>query len=253
MSRLENKVAVITGGSSGIGLATAKEFIAKGAYVVITGRTKSTLLEAEQSIGHPNLLTLQSDTSKITDLETLYQTVGEKFGKIDTLFVNAGVGKLAPFEHITEDQFDQSMDINFKGAFFAVQKALPYLNEGASVILLSSVNAHAAMPNTSVYGPSKAAMNSLGKIIAAELAPRGIRVNIVSPGPIQTPFFGKVGLPQEAVQQFAGVLIKKIPLQRFGQAEEVAKAVVYLASDDSQFITGAELLVDGGINLHTVV
>lgn len=253
MPKLSNKVAVVTGGSSGIGLAAAKELLAEGAKVVITGRNQAALDAAVRELNSPNVFAVQSDTSSLKDLEKLYQTVSHQFGKIDVLFVNAGIAKLAPIEYIDETTFDEVMDINFKGAFFALQKALPHFNTTASVVLLSSVNASAAMPNTSVYGASKAAMNSMGRIAAYELAPRGIRVNMVSPGPVSTPLFGKVGLSETQIQGFATAMGDYLPVKRFGQPEEIGKLVTYLASDDSAYVTGADFVIDGGFLLNRAI
>jgi NAD(P)-dependent dehydrogenase (short-subunit alcohol dehydrogenase family) len=253
MQKLQDKVAVITGGSSGIGLATAKEFIAQGAKVVITGRTQATLDEAKREINSPHLLAVQSDTAHMNDLSALVQLVTDKFGRADTLFINAGIAALAPMEMISEEQFDQVMDINFKGAFFTLQKFLPLLTEGASVIFLSSINAYTGMPNTSVYAPSKAAMNSLMRTAAYELAPKSIRVNAVCPGLTDTPLFGKVGLNAEQIQGFTAAMQQRIPFKKFGQPADVAKLAAFLASDESAYITGSEYVIDGGLNLNPIL
>lgn len=253
MQSMQNKVAVITGGSSGIGLATAQEFIAQGAKVVITGRTQATLNEAVSTIGSTNLHAIQSDTASVNEINRLYAYVAGKFGKVDTLFINAGIATLAPMELISEEQFDQVMDINFKGAFFTLQKFVPLLPEGASVIFLSSINAYTGMPNTSVYAPSKAAMNSLMRTAAYELAPKSIRVNAVCPGLTQTPLFGKVGLSEEQIQGFAAAMQQRIPFKKFAQPGDIAKVVAFLASDESSYITGSEYVIDGGVNLNPVL
>jgi len=252
MTRLTNQVAVITGGNSGIGYATAAELIAQGATVVITGKNAEAVAEAARTLGK-GTVGIAADQSSLTDTDALAAAVKGQFGTIDVLFINAGVAALAPLEAITEAQFDQSMDVNFKGAFFTLQKFLPLLKEGSSVTFLSSVNAYTGMPNTSVYGASKAAMNSLMRTAATELAPRGIRVNAVCPGPIATPLFGKVGLPPEAVQSFGAAMQQRIPLKRFGDATEVAKLVAFLSSADAAFITGSEYVIDGGVNLNPVL
>src|SRR5216684_2014534 len=200
MGKLEGKVAVITGGNSGIGLATAKEFKKQGARVVITGRDQQTLDEAKREIGG-DVLTVRSDASSLTEIDKLFAAVKEKFGHIDVLFVNAGIGKFAPVEAVTEELFDSIMDINFKGAYFTIQKALPLLNDNASIVLNASINAYIGMPNSSVYAASKAALITLARTLSAELVARGIRVNVVSPGPIATPIFNRLGLPPEALEE----------------------------------------------------
>ena len=246
MKRLEGKVAVVTGGNSGIGLATAKRFQQEGAKVVISGRSKKTLDEAVKTIGN-GVLSIQADVASLSDLDKLYQDVSNKFGKIDVLFVNAGIAKFAPFAETSESTYDEQFDINVKGAFFTIQKAIPLLNDGASVILNTSVADSKGNVNISAYSATKAALRSLARTAAAELVERGIRVNAVAPGPIKTPIFGRTGLPQEAVDQFANQILETVPMKRFGQPEEVAAAVAFLASDDASYITGVEINVDGGV------
>ena len=245
MGKLEGKVAVVTGGNSGIGLATAKEFGREGARVVITGRDRRTLEEAAREIGS-EVLALRSDASSLADIDELFAAVKERFGRVDVLFVNAGVGKFAPLEETDEALFDQIMDINFKGAYFTVKKALPLLSEGASVILNTSVVAHVGLPNSSVYSASKAALLSLVRTLSADLIARRIRVNAVSPGPVETPIFGKMGLPAEALDETKRGFSEQVPLGRFGRPEEIAKAVLFLASSDSSFLLGTEIVADGG-------
>jgi NAD(P)-dependent dehydrogenase (short-subunit alcohol dehydrogenase family) len=245
MGKLEGKVAVVTGGNSGIGLATAKRFQQEGAKVVISGRSKKTLDEAVRTIGN-GVLSIQADVANLADLDKLYKEVSDKLGKIDVLFVNAGVAKFAPLAETSESTYDEQFDINIKGAYFTLQKAVPLLNDGASIILNTSVADSKGNVGTSAYSATKAALRSLARTAAAELVGRGIRVNAVAPGPIVTPIFEKTGLPKEAVDQFAQEIIEKVPMKRFGQPEEVAAAVAFLASQDASYITGVEINVDGG-------
>jgi len=242
MKRLEGKVAVITGGNSGIGLATAKRFLDEGAKVAISGRNQKTLEEAVKSLGN-GTLALKADTAKLEEVEKFLGEVSKKFGKIDVLFVNAGVAKFAPLQAL----FDEQFDINIKGAYFTIQKALPYLNDGASIIFNTSVAGSTGTPATSAYSATKAALRSLARTAAAELAERNIRVNAVAPGPIVTPIFGRTGLPQQVIDDWAKDLLGKVPMKRFGQPEEVAGVVAFLASNDASYITGVEINVDGGI------
>ena len=245
MGRLEGKVAVITGGNSGIGLATAKRLQHEGARVAISGRSKKTLDEAATAIGN-GVLAIQADVASLADLDKLYKEVADKLGKIDVLFVNAGVAKFAPLAETSESTFDEQFDINIKGAFFTIQKAVPLLNDGASIILNTSVADIKGNEGTSAYSATKAALRSIARTAAAELVGRRIRVNAVAPGPIVTPIFGRTGLPKEAVDEFARQIIEKVPMKRFGQPEEVAATVAFLASEDASYITGVEINVDGG-------
>ena len=245
MGKLEGKVAVVTGGNSGIGLATAREFRREGARVVITGRDARTLGEAAREIGG-DVLALRSDSSSLKDIDELFAAVKERFGRVDVLFVNAGVGKFASLEDTDEELFDQIMDINFKGAYFTVQKALPLLSDGASVILNASIVAHIGIANSSVYSASKAALVTLARTLSAELVGRGIRVNVVSPGPVETPIFGRMGLPPEAIDETTRGFREQVPLKRLGRPEEIAKAVLFLAGSDSSFLVGTEIIADGG-------
>lgn len=246
---LKGKVAVVTGGNSGIGYQTAKQFKEAGAQVIITGRDVAKVNQAAKELGVTGLV---ADVIKLVDTDKLVESVKNTFGKVDILFVNAGIFMAAPLGHNTEEMFDLQMGINFKGAFFTVEKFLPILNDGSSIINLSSVNAYTGMPNSAVYAASKAALNSFTRTAATELAPRGIRINSVNPGPIFTPIFGKTGLPEEQLQGLAQTMINRVPLKRLGQAEEVANLVLFLASDKASFITGAEYNVDGGININPI-
>jgi len=246
MGKLSGKVAVITGGNSGIGLATAKRFVQEGANVVITGRRKKELDEAAAQVGK-DVTAVQGDVSRLEDLDRLYDTVRKKHGRIDILFANAGVGSLAPLGAISEEHFDREFDINVKGLLFTVQKALPLFKDGGSIILNSSIAGQKGFGGFSVYNATKAAVRSFARTWTSDLKDRKIRVNAISPGPIETPIFGKMGLSEEQLAQFGISLISQVPLGRVGQSEEIASAALFLASDESSYITGVELCVDGGV------
>jgi NAD(P)-dependent dehydrogenase (short-subunit alcohol dehydrogenase family) len=246
MARLTGKVAVVTGGNSGIGLATAKRFHEEGARVVISGRDQKTLDEAVKAIGD-GILAVRADVAKLADLDKLYKTVAEKFGKIDVLFANAGIAKFAPVADSGESLFDEQFDVNVKGVYFTIQKALPLLNDGASIIINSSVVNETGVVNGSVYAATKAAVRSFARTLTGELVDRGIRVNVVSPGPIVTPLFGRTGLSKEQVDEFARGVVARVPMKRFGQPEEVANTVLFLATPESSYITGVDINVDGGL------
>jgi NAD(P)-dependent dehydrogenase (short-subunit alcohol dehydrogenase family) len=250
MTTLKNKIAVVTGGNSGIGYATAKELAAQGAQVIITGRQPQAVEKAANELG---VIGLVSDQSDLASIEALVSQVQSRFGGLDVLFINAGVAAFAPIEQATEAHFDDIMDINFKGAYFTLSKFIPLLRPGAAVTFLTSVNATSGMPNTSAYAASKAALHSLVKVASSELAGRGIRVNAVSPGPINTPLFGKTGLDEPSLQGFAAAMSQRIPLKRFGTSQEVAKLVSFLSSEDAGFINGSEYLIDGGINVNPIL
>jgi len=250
MKNLENKVAIVTGGNSGIGYAAAADLVAKGAKVIVTGRNKEALAKAETEL---NVTGIVADQSDLKSIDNLVEEVKAKFGKIDIVFLNAGTASFAPVELAPEDHYDTIMNVNTKGVYFTVQKLLPILNDGGSIIFNTSVNAHLGMPNSSVYAASKAAVLSFNKVFAVELAPRKIRVNAVSPGPVETPLYGKLGLQKEEVEGFGAVLGEKILLKRFAQSAEIAKTVSFLASDDASFITGTEIVVDGGLTVNAVV
>lgn len=247
MGKLSGKVAVITGGNSGMGLDTAKLFVAEGAKVVITGRRQAELDAALKLIGD-NVIGVQGDVSRTEDLDRLYAKVKETFGFVDIVFANAGVGSLSPIGQITEEHFDKHFDINVKGLLFTVQKALPLMRDGGAIILNASVAASTGIEGFSVYSATKAAVRSFARGWANDLKGRKIRVNAISPGPIETPIFGKMGLSQSAVDGFLAGIKSQVPLGRLGRGEEIAKAALFLASEDSSYITGIELTVDGGLN-----
>ena len=245
MKRFEGKTAVITGGNSGIGLATAKQFHDEGAKVAISGRDQKTLDAAVKTIG-PDTLAVKADVAKLAELDRFFAQVSAKFGKIDALFANAGIAKFAPAADSSELLFDETFDINVKGLFFTVQKAIPLLNDNAGIVLNASVVTTKGSPATSIYSASKAAVRSLARTFAAELVDRGIRVNVVSPGPIYTPILEKGGMPQAGLDAFAEQVKTRVPMKRLGAPEEVAHAVLFLASSEASYITGVDLNVDGG-------
>lgn len=246
MKKLEGKVALITGGTSGIGLATAKQFVAEGAYVFITGRRQTELDTAVNAIGK-NIRGVQSDVSNLTDLDRLFATIQQEQGHLDILFANAGVGEIAPLGSITEEHFDKTFNINVKGVLFTVQKALPLLPDGASIILNASIVSIKGTPAFSVYSATKAAVRSFARNWILDLKDRQIRVNAISPGVVPTPGYDLLGLSDEQLQEFITSQANTIPLGRVGTPDEIAKAVVFLASDDSSFVNGIELFVDGGM------
>lgn len=245
MGKLEGKVAVITGGTTGIGLATAQRFVAEGAQVFITGRRQSELDKAVKQIGS-NVTGVQGDVANLADLDRLYAAVKQKAGHIDIVFANAGGGEFAPLGSITEEHFDKIFDSNVKGVLFTAQKALPLLVDGGSIILNASIVSSKGMPAFSVYSATKAAVRSFARSWTVDLKERKIRVNAISPGPIDTPALTGLGASTEQTQQLKQGLIAIVPMGRLGHADEIAKAAVFLASDDSSFITGIELFVDGG-------
>jgi NAD(P)-dependent dehydrogenase (short-subunit alcohol dehydrogenase family) len=243
--RLKDKVAVITGGNSGIGLGIAEEFKAEGASLVIMGRNQQTLDVVQQRLGVDTLI-VQGDVSEMADLDTLYERTVARFGKIDILVANAGIARFAPIEQVDEAIFDNIVNINFKGTYFTVQKALPHFNEGGSIILISSNGQGRGFPTTSVYSATKAAVRSLARTLSTELLARRIRVNAISPGAIDTPIFGTIGIPEEYLAEAKKDIQSQVPLKRFGTLKELAMVAVFLASSDSSFILGEEITVDGG-------
>ncbi len=246
MGKLSGKIAIVTGGNSGIGLATAQLFAAEGAQVVVTGRRNAELDAAVVQIGH-GALGVQGDVAKLSDLDRLYVEVKAKFGRIDVLFANAGIAEAAPLDAVTEAHFDKHFGINVKGLLFSVQKALPLLADGAAIILNSSVVNVKGMEGFTVYAATKAAVRSFARTWTAELKARKIRFNVVSPGPIETPIFGKMGLSAEQIEGFGAHIAEQAPLGRFGQPQEIAKAALFLASDDASYVAGVDLYVAGGL------
>ena len=245
MDRFKGKTALITGGTTGIGLATARLFINEGARVIVTGRTAATIKTAQAELGDKAIV-VRSDATSLPDMDTLAAKVKETFGKLDVLFVNAGYGQFIPFEAVTEEVWDEMLGLNAKGPYFVVQKLLPLMPEGSSVVFTTSLANMKAVPALSAYGAAKAALRSITRSLASELSPRGIRVNAVSPGPIEaTAILQKVGMPKEAADQVYEQMAQSVPMKRLGHPEEVASAVAFLAMD-ATFTTGAEIPVDGG-------
>jgi NAD(P)-dependent dehydrogenase (short-subunit alcohol dehydrogenase family) len=245
VGKLEGKIALITGGNSGIGLATAKEFVNEGAYVFITGRREAELPAAKKQIGK-NVTAIQGDVSNLDDLDRLFVQIKKEKGKIDIVFANAGVARYAPIGTITEDFFDSIFDINVKGVLFTVQKSLPLLRDSGSIILNASIVGSKGLSSNSVYSATKAAVRSFARTWTTDLKDRRIRVNAISPGPIDTPGLSELLASSETGEQRKKMISNTVPLGRFGKPEEIAKAVVFLASDDASYITGIELFVDGG-------
>jgi len=245
MEKLKNKVALITGGTTGLGLATAKLFIEEGARVIVTGRNAATMKTAQAELGD-NAVVIRSDATSLSDMDALAAKVKEKFGKLDVLFVNAGYGHFMPFEQVTEEVYDEMLNLNAKGPYFIVQKLVSLMPEGSAVVFTTSIANAKAVPTLSAYGAAKAALRAMTRSLASELLPRGIRVNAVTPGPIgSTDIMHKVGMPKEAQDQVYLQMAESAPMKRLGRPEEIAKAVVFLAID-ATFTTGAELPVDGG-------
>jgi NAD(P)-dependent dehydrogenase (short-subunit alcohol dehydrogenase family) len=246
MKKFENKIAVITGGNSGMGYGTANLLKELGATVIITGRRKEAIEKAANELGVHAIL---SDQSKMEDIDHLVQEVTKNFGKVDILFINAGISGTSSIELETPENFDNMMNVNFKGVYFTLSKFIPHLNDGASVVLLSSVLASTISPGLAVYSASKAAVNSLMKTAALELAPRKIRVNAISPGAIDTELFSKMGMDEAALAGMTDYLISLTPIGRIGKPEEIGQLVSFLSSDEASFITGSEHVIDGGSTL----
>lgn len=244
MSRLQNKTALITGGTSGIGLETALQFIAEGARVAVTGTNPATIEAARAELGDKALI-IQANAGDVAGQKAVAEAIENAFGHLDILFVNAGAADFRPIEQFDEEAFDRSVAVNVKGPFFLIQALMPILANPASIVLNTSINAHIGMPNTSVYALTKAALLSFAKTLSGELIGRGIRVNAVSPGPVTTPLYGKLGMSDADTDAMAAA---KIPAGRFGNPSEIAKAVVFLASDESTYTVGSELVIDGGMS-----
>lgn len=245
MGKLDGKIAVVTGGSAGMGFAAAKLFVAEGAKVIITGRDQAALDAAELSIGR-NVEAFRSDISAVGDIEALRLRVEDEYGRLDIVFANAGAAKPGPFEQVSEDDFDFGVGTNLKGTFFTVQKLVPLMTAGGSVVLNTSIQGSKGWPGFTIYAATKAAIRSLARTLTAELSAKGIRVNAVAPGLIDTDLIRKVGLSDDAIERINAQAHAQIPLARSGSADEVAKAVLFLASDDAAYVTGVELTVDGG-------
>ena len=245
-NKLQGKVAVVTGGNSGIGLATAQTLVENGAKVVIVGRNRQTLDQAVTALG-PQVTAVQADVSDDKDLERAFDTIRATHGKIDSLLVNAGIAAFSPIEAVDHDHFDRLFGINVKGAYFTVQKALPHLNDDASIVFTTSVVNEMGMPGATVYAATKAALRSFTRSVAAELGPRGFRVNAVAPGLTETPLVGKLGMENEAIEAFANNVVSNTPLARLGQPKEIASVIAFLASPDSAYVNGSEFAVDGGL------
>ena len=247
MSRFEGKTVLITGGNSGIGLAAAQAFAREGARVVITGRDPQTLEQAKAALGG-KAIALRSDASDVVAAQSLAATLTSRDVKLDAVFINAGTAKFSAFPDVSEPFWDETFNTNVKGAYFQIHALLPLLNRGAAIVINGSINAHIGMPNSSVYAASKAALISLAKTLSAELLPRGVRVNVVSPGPVTTPLYGKLGFDAGTLETIAAQIQNQIPLGRFGTPEEIASTVLHLSAPESAFIVGAEIIADGGMS-----
>lgn len=247
MNRFTNKTVLVTGGSSGIGLAAAQAYAAEGARVVITGRDPAALEQARVSLGG-DAIAVRNDAGSVASAKALAEALSTQGIKLDAVFLNAGVAKFAPLGAVDEALWDLTFDTNVKGPYFQLQALAPLLNRGASIVINGSINAHLGMPSSSVYAASKAAVISLAKTLSAELLPAGVRVNVVSPGPVETPLYGKLGLDQATLEATAAQIQSQVPLGRFGKAAEIASTVLHLSSPESAFIVGTEIITDGGMS-----
>lgn len=250
MNLLDRKIAVVTGGNSGIGYASAKKLKEAGATVIITGRNKSKVDDAARSLGVHGIT---ADVQDLNAIKSAAKEIETQFGKIDTLFVNAGVFTPIPIGGANEANYDYVIDINLKGAIFTIEHFLPMINAGGSIINLSSIIAYTGMPNSGIYGASKAALNAYSRVAARELADREIRVNVINPGPIETPIYEKTGLASDQIEGLGTALQQRVPMNRFGKPDEIAELVVFLASDKASFITGAEYNIDGGASVNPLI
>jgi len=246
--KLQGKITLVTGGTTGIGQAAARLFQAEGAEVFVTGRSETTLAEFRKAL--PGITALPSDASSIEDAAALARTLKSQAGRVDVVFVNAGIAQFMPIEQVTPDAFDRMFDVNVRGAFFTIQHLLPLMPQGSAIVLTTSVAADLGMATSAVYSATKAALSSLARTLANELVGRGIRVNEVSPGPIETPIFTKMGMSAEQIEGFKGHMSGMVPMKRLGSPDEVARAVLYLASEDASYVTGAKITVDGGVLLN---
>jgi len=244
--KLQGKIALVTGGSSGIGLATAQQFVNEGAFVYITGRRQAELDKAAKAIGS-NVKAVRADASNLADLDRLYAQIRQEKGRLDIVFANAGQAKFVPLSDVSEELYNQIFDVNVKGVLFTVQKALPLIPDGGSIILNASVVSTKGLPAASVYSATKAAVRSFARSWTTDLKDRGIRVNAISPGPIETPIFDGFGESEKDRQELKSQFASQVPLGRMGQPEEIAKAATFLASTDASFVAGVELFVDGGL------
>ncbi|MGO4809608.1 SDR family oxidoreductase [Cupriavidus sp. 2MCAB6] len=247
MNRFEGKTVLVTGGNSGIGLATAQAFAAEGARVIVTGRDAATLEAARPTLG-ANALAIQNEAGTVAAARALAQRLTDEGIRLDAMFINAGIARFAPLPEVEEAMWDQTFNTNVKGPFFQIQALTPLFNEGASIVLNGSINAHIGMPASSAYAASKAGIISLAKTLSAELLPRGVRVNVISPGPVSTPIYGKLGLDADTLANTAAQIKSQIPLGRFGDPKEIAATVLHLSSAESAFIVGTEIVIDGGMS-----
>lgn len=247
MSKLKNKVAVITGANSGIGLATAKVFLKEGAKVVLSGRREEALTEVAKEL-EGDFITVVADVAKDADNKNLIKTTVEKYGKIDILYLNAGIAPPTPTTDVTSEHYNQIFDINVKGPMIAVKEALPHINDGGTILFTSSVVSQKGFQGLGVYSASKGALRAYARVLTSEVKSRGIRVNSIAPGPVETPIYGKMGLPNETIEEMGKGFAQMVPLGRFGKSEEIANTALFLASDDASYINGIELEVDGGLS-----
>lgn len=247
MNRFTDKTILVTGGNSGIGLAAAHAFAAEGARVVITGRDEATLEQARTSLGG-QAIAIRNDASSVASAKELASTLKAQGIRLDGIFLNAGIAKLAPFDAVDEALWEQTFNVNVKGPYFQIQALVPLLNKGASIVINGSINAHIGMPSSSLYAASKAAVISLAKTLSAELLPLGARVNVVSPGPVETPLYGKLGMDKATLEATAAQIQSQVPLGRFGTPAEIAATVLHLAATESAFIVGTEIIIDGGMS-----